>query len=174
MNDYIIEYSLYSIPVGLLECENVRYKIKLLYKIKHLVLVEVFTGNVYKYHVVNYLTKEKKYLFFTKKPIPHSKHKEVAKRIMEIKTLVESGSKSDCKSEIGGQTSVKKRSNSRDNCVKKVFTQKNKATSINKQIQNEKVAIDFLLIFELCKLQTKIEERRIKSFCSFESYKSSA
>lgn len=89
MNDIIIDYSLDNIPVNFFDTGNVQYKINLLYKIKQVVLVEVFTGSVYKYHAVNCITKEKKYLFFTKEPINQSKHGEVAKRIMMFTALFE-------------------------------------------------------------------------------------
>ena len=89
MNDITIDYSLDNIPINFFDVGNVHYKMSLLYKIKQVVLVEVFTGNVYKYHAVNYLTKENKYLFFTKQPIPQSKHGDVAERIIGLTALFE-------------------------------------------------------------------------------------
>lgn len=89
MSEICIDYSLDNIPVDFFDAGNVKYKIKLLYKIKQVVLVEVFTGNVYKYHAVNYLSKDKKYLFFTKQPIDQSKHEDIAEKIMRCVALFE-------------------------------------------------------------------------------------
>ena len=89
MNNINIDYSLDNIPVSFFDAGNVYYKISLLYKIKQVVLVEVFTGNIYKYHAVNYLTKEKKYLFYTKQPIPQSKFGDVAEKIFGLAALFE-------------------------------------------------------------------------------------
>lgn len=84
-----IDYSLDNIPVDFFDAGNNKYKIKLLFKIKQVVLVEVFTGNVYKYHAVNYLSKDKKYMFFTKQPIDQSKHEDIAEKIMRCVALFE-------------------------------------------------------------------------------------
>lgn len=82
-----IDYSVQSIRDSLIQAGCINEKIKAVFKVNKFLLAENYTGNVYKYEAINCLTHEKKYLFFTKKPVAESKHAEIAERIIKMFVL---------------------------------------------------------------------------------------
>ncbi|MCX7748264.1 MAG: ATP-dependent DNA helicase [Clostridia bacterium] len=83
-----IHYLVQNIRDNLIEIQCINEKAKAIFKVEQFLLLENYTGNVYKYEAINYFTFEKKYLFYTKKPISESKHLEVAKKILKLCTPV--------------------------------------------------------------------------------------
>jgi hypothetical protein len=131
MNQALVEYLFNDIPEDFFDAGNSRYKTNLLFKIKHVAIVEVFTGNVYKYHAVNYLTKEKKYLFFTKKSIPKSKHCDIAEKIIELTYLFETNG-NDTESE---ERESQQNSNQKNECIKEKSLYKSEPSYLKKQFE---------------------------------------
>ncbi len=84
MNEKKINYNIQEIEAELIQTGFLQNNMRIIFAIDAYVLIETYTGAIYKYEVYNAKEGMKKYLFFTRKPLGESRHDEIAEKILNI------------------------------------------------------------------------------------------